>query len=51
MTENTSNESNNSKGFEFLNEMSTEELKNILRVDCFSDDIKKLDDDTISKIL
>ena len=51
MTENTSNESNNSKGFEFLNEMSTEELKNILRVDCFSDDIKKLNDDTISKIL
>ena len=51
MTENTSNESNNSKGFAFLNEMSTDELKNILRVDCFSDDNEKLDDDTISNIL
>lgn len=51
MTKNTSNESSNAKGFELLNTMSTDELKNILRADCFSDDRKKLNDDTISEIL
>lgn len=51
MTEHTSNESNHTSGFAFLNKMSTDELKNILRIDCFSDDHKKLDDDTISEIL
>lgn len=51
MTKNTSNESSNAKGFELLNTMSTDELKNILRADCFSDDREKLNDDTISEIL
>ena len=51
MTEHTSNESNHTSGFAFLNKLSTDELKNILRIDCFSDDHKKLDDDTISEIL
>lgn len=51
MTKNTSNESSNAKGFELLNTMSTDELKNILRADCFSDDCEKLNDDTISEIL
>ena len=51
MTKNTSNESSNAKGFELLNRMSTDELKNILRADCFSDDREKLNDDTISEIL
>lgn len=51
MTKNTSNESSNAKGVELLNTMSTDELKNILRADCFSDDREKLNDDTISEIL
>lgn len=51
MTKNTSNESSNAKGVELLNTMSTDELKNILRTDCFSDDREKLNDDTISEIL
>lgn len=51
MKENKSNESNHTSGFGFLNKMSTDELKNMLRVDCFSDDNQKLDDDTISEIL
>lgn len=51
MKENKSNESNHTSGFGFLNKMSTDELKNMLRVDCFSDDNQKLDDDTISEVL
>lgn len=51
MTKNTSNESSNANGFELLNTMSTDELKNILRADCFSDDREKLNDDAISEIL
>ena len=51
MTKNTSNESSNAKWVELLNTMSTDELKNILRADCFSDDREKLNDDTISEIL